>query len=51
MPNLIADLFPSFKMINSVANSYVKELNNTDTKKLNSDILVDIELNMIVKTI
>ena len=32
MPGFIAILFPLFKTINSVANSYVKELNKTDTK-------------------
>ena len=32
MPGFIVILFPPFKTINSVANSYVKELNKTDTK-------------------
>ena len=47
MLDFIADLFPPFKIINSVATSYVKELNDTDTKKLNSNVLVPTRLNMI----
>ena len=30
----LLDLFPLFNMINSIANSYMKELKNIDTKKL-----------------
>ena len=49
MLDFTADLCPPFQMINSVANSYVEELNDTDTKKLNSNILVDTGLNIIGK--
>ena len=51
MLDFIADLFPPFKIINSVATSYVKELNDTDTKKLNSNVLIHTRLNMIGKKI
>ena len=36
-------------MFNSVANSYIKELQNTDAKKINNDILADTGLNIIGK--
>ena len=47
----IADLFPPFKIINSVTNSYTKELNNANAKKSNSNILLDKGINMIGKKV
>ena len=34
-------------MMNSIVNSYVKELKNADNKKVNNEILVDTGLNII----
>ena len=47
---LMGSLSP-YRMPNSIVNSYVKELKNTDTKKINSDILEDTGLNIISKKI
>ena len=37
--------------MNSIVNSYVKELKNADNKKVNNEILVDTGLNIIVEKI
>ena len=39
--------FPPFNMIDSIVNSYKKELKNTDPKKLNNNLFVDRRLNII----
>ena len=36
-----------YRMMNSIVNSYVKELKNADNKKVNNEILVDTGLNII----
>ena len=38
-------------LANSITNSFLKELNNTGNKKLNSDILADVGFNIIGKNI
>ena len=48
-PFQITSPLSPFKMFNSVANSYIKELQNTDAKKVNNDILADTGLNIIGK--
>ena len=36
-----------YRMMNSIVNSYFKELKNADNKKVNNEILVDTGLNII----
>ena len=43
--------FPPFKTINSVGNSFEKELKNAGSKGLNNDLIVDAGLNIISKKI
>ena len=42
-------LLDAFNMINSTANSYEKELKNTNLKEFNSSLLVDTGLSIISK--
>ena len=46
-PNIFEEII--WSPANSITNSFVNELKNTDTKKLNNDILVDAGLNIIGK--
>ena len=43
--------FPPVKTINSIVNSYEKELKNIDPKELNSNLLGDTGLNIIGKKV
>ena len=43
--------FPPFRIISSVANSFEKKFENAGPKKLNSNLLVDAQLNVIGKKV
>ena len=44
-------LFPLFNMINSIVNSYKKELKNMDLKEFNGNLIIDTGLNNMGKKI
>ena len=45
----LLNLFPPFNIINSIVNPYEKEVNNTNPKEINSNLLVEAAINIIGK--